>query len=517
MTSAFALVVAFISGYIALSYEILWYRAYSMAMTGRAQAFGVLLGGYLLGLALGSFAARLVCVEGADRKRIVPWLVLGMLIANVLGYLFVPIFAWLVTTPVGWAFAVGLLIAASAGVGVVFPLVAHIGIQPKGHIGPALSYIYVANILGSTCGALLTGLLLMDHASLAAVTILVSLLGVACASVLLISIRSDRFRSRVTLLGVGLVAVGMVWLSPALFANVYEKLIFKKRYRPEVHFTRVVENRTGVIAVMADGSIYGAGVYDGAFNTDLEKDYPQGIHRAYAVGALHPAPGDVLMIGLSGGSWATVIANHPLVKRVTIVEINPGYLRLLPMYPAVSGLTSNQKIRVEIDDGRRWLQRHPQARFDLIVANTTFNWQLNATSLLSEGFLGLIRKHLNNGGVYYYNTTGDDRVQRTGAWVFPYAWRMRNMLAVSDTPFRPDLPRFRRQLADYVIDGRPALDLGQQSDRELLERIVGEVGRDLEPRTEILKRTAGLELVTDDNMGTEWKLSKAFWRYLVRN
>ena len=38
------LVLSFLSGYIALSYEILWYRAYSFTSMGTADAFALLLG-----------------------------------------------------------------------------------------------------------------------------------------------------------------------------------------------------------------------------------------------------------------------------------------------------------------------------------------------------------------------------------------------------------------------------------------------------------------------------------------
>ena len=51
-------------------------------------------------------------------------------------------------------------------------------------------------------------------------------------------------------------------------------------------------------------------MYDGRFNTDLKHD-TNGIVRPYALSLFHPAPRDVLMIGLSSGSWAQVIASNP--------------------------------------------------------------------------------------------------------------------------------------------------------------------------------------------------------------
>ena len=42
--------LALLAGFIALSWEIVWYRAYAVALMGRPQAFAVVLGGYLIGL-----------------------------------------------------------------------------------------------------------------------------------------------------------------------------------------------------------------------------------------------------------------------------------------------------------------------------------------------------------------------------------------------------------------------------------------------------------------------------------
>src|SRR5204863_9547495 len=93
-------------------------------------------------------------------------------------------------------------------------------------------------------------------------------------------------------------------------------------------FTHVIGNRSGVITVDTDGTVFGHGIYDGKFNTDLKHD-TNGVIRPYALSLFHPAPRNVLMIGLSSGSWAQIIANNPAVASLTIVEINPGCLDLI--------------------------------------------------------------------------------------------------------------------------------------------------------------------------------------------
>jgi spermidine synthase len=197
------------------------------------------------------------------------------------------------------------------------------------------------------------------------------------------------------------------------------------------------------------------------------------------------------------------------------VEVDPGHVTLLGFYPEVSGLTSNPKVSIEIDDIRRWLIRHPGEKFDVIIANPTFDWRANATSLLSVEYLELVRKHLNPGGIYFYNTTGVERVTRTATLVFPYAWRLGVMIAVSDSPFTPDLDRFRKELAEYCVGGRPALQLSDPADAAVFETVLRTVGSGMEPRDSLVRRLAGLAPITDDNMGTEWPLVNAlrFWRY----
>ena len=120
--------------------------------------------------------------------------------------------------------------------------------------------------------------------------------------------------------------------------------------------------------------------------------------RAYAVGAMHPDPKQIIMIGLSSGSWAQVIANNPAVDRLTVVEINPGYFSLIANEPEVASLLRNPKVTIVTDDGRRWLRAHPERHFDAVISNTTWHFRANVANLLSVEFLDLVRHHLNPDG-----------------------------------------------------------------------------------------------------------------------
>jgi spermidine synthase len=258
-------------------------------------------------------------------------------------------------------------------------------------------------------------------------------------------------------------------------------------------------------------------MYDGRFNTDLVHD-SNGIVRPYALSLFHPRPREVLMIGLSSGSWAQVIANNPDVASLTIVEINPGYRELIAKAPEVASVLANPTVSIVTDDGRRWLGANPDRRFDAIVSNTTWHFRASATNLLSREFLGLVKNHLNPGGIFFYNTTDSDRVQRTGCLAFAHGARVLNHMVVAQTPLAWDFARWRRTLESYRIDGRPVLDPSRPADRAALDRLMSweaspaphaahDEAQPIEPCPEILVRTAGKQPVTDDNMGSEWRYS----------
>lgn len=236
------------------------------------------------------------------------------------------------------------------------------------------------------------------------------------------------------------------------------------------------------------------------------------VARPFALSAFHPAPRRVLMIGLGSGSWAQVVANQPQLEELTVVEINPGYLKLIPEYPAVSSLWGNPRVRIAIEDGRRWLVRNRGQRFDAIVMNTTFHWRNHSSNLLSVDFLRLARQHLNSGGVFFYNTTGSEDVMATGLAAYPYALRFLNCLAVSDSPIVFDRARWKAILLSYSIDGKHVIDSHDPKQMARLDEVVnikedptGLQPFSIENDSQLRKRLQGRLIITDDNMGVEWR------------
>jgi len=510
-------ILAGVTGFVALAYEIVWYRLYAFTSGGTAPSFAKLLAFYLFGVAYGSFAIRDACRKklGNDVGRTLAAGSNVVMLGTIAAFLIGPAMArWVVHFNFELSYV--FVFVAAALLGSAFPLLSHAAIDPAKESGKSISFLYVSNIVGSALGSFLVGFIVLDHWSTRATSLLLLGLGFLAAAVL--SFLAGPKAQKGAFFAGTFACVALACASGPVFSGIYERLLFKTKYTSSMKFSDVVENRSGVIAVYPElsefgiptSTVYGGGVYDGRFNTDMMHD-SNGLFRAFALSGLHPEPKNVLMIGLSSGSWAQVVANNTSVDGLTIVEINPGYLGLIRQHPEVESLLRNPKVHIVIDDGRRWLVGHPERHFDFIIMNTSFNWRANMTNLLSREFLGLLRAHLNPGGVAYYNTTWSEDVMATGADAFPYALRISNFVAVSDSPLSLDKNRLRAALANYRIDGQPVFDLLDPRGRARLEEVVSMAdGMDapggwLESRASLQRRIVLPRLVTDDNMGTEWQ------------
>ena len=357
----------------------------------------------------------------------------------------------------------------------------------------------MANIVGCTLGPLLTGFVLMDHFTTDQIV-----LGLAAATMVLGAAALVFASPRKAAVPVGLAAaavVAMVLAHGALYDMLYERL--RREGRP---FLYHVEDRGGVVSVSREyeqgggDTCYGGGAYDGRFITDPVRN-SNGIRRCFMLAALHPEPTDVLEIGLSTASWARVIADNQAVKKLTVVEIGGSYFDIIKHYPEQQSVMTDPKVTIIIDDGRRWLNRNPDAKFDVILQNTTWHWRSHITDLISEEYLRLVKRHLKPGGVMYYNTTSAPEIPYTGAQVFKHVVRYGNFVAVSDSPFDMTPEQKRANFLKFV-DYQGNDVFAKPGAATVLEELVA---HDLEDQGPALRARTDLMKITDDNMVTEYK------------
>lgn len=492
------------AGFVALSYELLWYRVYFLAKGAQGSAFAVLLAMYLLGLALGSAWAGRFCAKrppdgGTHHMRVLALITAG---SYLLAFLSIPAFGLYCTkVAVNERFPWHALTAAALGA--LFPVIAHVAVPPDAHAGRRLSYLYLANIVGSTLGTLLTGLWLFDVLSLRALAVLLTLAGLGMAGALLPLCGLTRKTARVSAVAVMAAACAVVGFARPLYDGLYERLELGSDYRADERFLHVLERRGGVITVDRQGTVRGHGTYDGQVRVFIGKDDPGSLFRPLALSAMHPSPRRVLQIGMATGAWTQILANNPEVEELVVIEIDRAYLELIPMLDEVRSVVSHPKVKIVIDDARRWLARNPDERFDAIVSNVSLHWVAGSSALLSTEFNRLAKRHLAPGGIYFYNATMSGRAKRTTAMVFDHLALIYNSVAAADAPIVFDEKRWRDVMSRYVIDGRHLFDLDTSEGREELEYAWQRM-QPWESSAKIIEHTEGLELIADDNLGYEF-------------
>lgn len=524
----FVMLIAGISGFIALGFEIAWFRVFELASRDRAPAFALLLSTYLGGIAAGSYLAE-KRAKGKNSTEVLRIIGSLLLLVGAISVFLPPLVAELqwkglsifhlapVVTQIHWSgmwFLLGapVFALAAALIGSVMPLLCQAGVAAGSRAGREVSWTYASNILGSTLGSLVVGFVWMNRFGLKQVSEHLALAAVITGVLVLFVGRGNGRATVRWALPLGVACLAGLAVASMCYSGFYEKLILGPGAKARGPFVRIVENRNGVVAIARDGTVYGNGVYDGAFNTDPTHDV-NFVVRAFAVSLFHPNPKRMLMIGLSSGSWVEIFANHPELESLDVVEINPGYLPLISEYPAVAPLLQNPRVHIYTDDGRRWLLAHPEARYDVIVTNTSFYWRDHSSVLLSTDFLEIIRRHLNKGGVYFYNTTGSDDVVATGLAVFPYGLRVLNFLAVSDSPIDYSEARWFDILGRYEMEGRPVFDAGHAGVAKTLagyHALAAKLDQSttfesIETSKSLNARLGKRLIITDRNMGWEWR------------
>ncbi len=508
MPFAIALLASFLGGVFGAAFAVTWHRAFTFASGGAASTTPLVLAAYLLGIAEGAWLARWLC-ERYMRPKLLRALGILTIAAGVFGFLVIPALVRVVFIAV-WGWGLPFVALTAAAIGAIAPIVSHLAIAPDDRAGSRVSYVIAASLVGSMLGWVLAAIVFLDVAGIDAIARFLGLTGLVIGTV--IAINAVRGRERIVwAAGIAALAFGLGLSEHRLYFKLYERLLFKEHYFGDT-FTRVVENRQGVVVVTPQHHVIADGIYEGDARVDLD-DQGNRLARALGIAALHPAPRRVLMLGLGSGAWTQVIAGLPSIEDITVVDANPGYRQLLSSSRDVAPLLNNSHVHFVDADPRRWLALHGDDRFDVVIANEATSWRAHSATVFSTEFMRLVRDHLAAGGLFYFNTTGALDAYRTAFDVFPYGLRFANVAAVSLSPVNFDLTRWQRALSAYRLNRaapfattspvgvqRLAAFLAMAEDRK------GWYGSPmLESRAAMRARLHDATPITDDNMGGEWR------------
>lgn len=120
----------------------------------------------------------------------------------------------------------------------------------------------------------------------------------------------------------------------------------------------------------------------------------------------YPAPKDVLMIGLGGGSLAKFFYHQMPQTKTTVIEINSQIVTTARQYFSLPD--DDDRLQIAIADGNDFLANNPTDVDVLLIDG--FDNGCQVSSLCSQEFYHLARNALNKNGVLVVNLLSRDKM-----------------------------------------------------------------------------------------------------------
>jgi spermidine synthase len=446
---AWAVYVAIgISGFTALSAEVIWTRLLSLLFGATVYTFSLILAVFLLGLGIGSSIGSTIAARITRPRLALGWC--QMLLCGAIAWTaymltqslpYWPINPSISTDPwynfqLDFARCLWAVLPGAILWGASFPLalasVATGGKDP----GRLVGGVYAANTLGAIIGSVTASLLLVVWLGSQRAQQVLVIVSAVSALLMFESAAADaepkrtRFQFASTLLlaaamgGAVLLARTIHAIPPVLVA--YGRYAATRIGEGDIFYVGEGWNASVAVSRLSNGVLN----YHNAGKVQASSE-PQDMRLQRMLGhmtTLIPKnPESVLVIGCGAGVTAGAVSVDPNVKRLTIAEIEPLVPRVVSHYFAQHNfdVVANPKTHVVIDDARHYLLT-TREKFDAITSDPLDPWVKGAAMLYTKEFFETVKDHLKPGGavtlfvqLYESNTAAVKSEIATFLSVFP--------------------------------------------------------------------------------------------------
>lgn len=366
--------VLFGTGFIAMAMEIVWIRAFTPILRTRTYSFASLLAVYLLATWIGSYLYR----RHLNRSKTIST---PMLMGIISVFAFLPIVMNDPRLGVGIPTVLSSIFPFCAGLGYLTPkLIDRYSSGNPFGAGKAYALNVFGSILGPLCAA---------YFFLPLFGVKVSLMLLAAPFIIAVLLR---YGSTVLKSGWGLIitVLALFVFCRSAFVNVSYEEMFAGYQGSQVR-----RDHTATVVSVGEGLgkqllVNGIGITKLTPITKLMAHMPLAFLRQPPESAL------VICMGM-GTTYRSLLSWD--IEAVT-VELVPSVADAFGFYfDDADDIKKNEKGRIIIDDGRRFLKRTNQ-KFDVITIDPPPPVEAAASSLLySEEFYELVKDHLKPGGI----------------------------------------------------------------------------------------------------------------------
>jgi spermidine synthase len=406
--AALIYVIAFVTGAIVMSFEMLGSRYLNPYFGSGIYTWASLISTVLAALTVGYFLGGSL----ADRRPSAAVLGATVLIGS-LYLICLPLFAQGLLELVLAAFddvRSGSLAAAMAimffpvtFLGMYSPFAIRLLLRSPHRSGVVSGTVYGISTAGSIVGTLGTTFLLIPSIGSRAITLTLGAAGLAAGLVLIALSYAGRSRG----LGAAALGFGLVFSAHAPHAAelvdsaVRADMLARKDGQIahiESEYNDIYISKRRAELTMAF-QLKGWDYTESVTNLKDPDDLPLKYTRNMTLGVIYPPePKRVLMLGLGGGTISTYLGRHMPDLPIDTVEIDPAVVSAAKKY---FGMRETETVRYLEGDARVFLNRHKEP-YDLILVDA-FHGGYVPFHLLTKEFYALLKQRLTPGGAAALN------------------------------------------------------------------------------------------------------------------
>ncbi len=541
--------IAGISGFCGMVYELAWFRLMTLVLGGNAYAFSIMLFAFLLGIGLGGWLggglADWLFARG-QRRAVVRGLVglqlgIGLLSwGSMYAYSELPVaFVWLYASlennrewfiPAQLSLALVLMLPPALLMGATFPCLVRATSNDQDKMNRPVGQLYGINTVGAVLGTLSGGLLLLPWLHMhGAMLVGVSLNAVAALVAYLFVAQTPALKLRFrTLIGVGTTAMAVIlihvfpppWNPLLMGMGVFDSVTKLESFTREGLLNDIAKQELvwydeGPSAVVTVGIDTPTDTLWLANNGKIDASTgPADMQTQYLLGHLpfffRPSVKDVMVIGLGSGVTVGAVTRHESPVRIDVVEIEPAVVEASHFFDDWNERPlEDSRVKVLVNDARNQLFLSDDGTYDLVISEPSNPWISGVSNLFTREFFELGKRKLRKGGMWtqwlhIYGMDSEDLrcLLKTFASTFRYVMLFGGdgadvILLGSDAHMQASLSSIRQALEDNA-----ALDA--HLDAVLLPHAEDVLATFLMSKNIILKLAGDVGFNTDDNMRIEY-------------
>ena len=403
---SYMLIFLFLTGFISLSYEMLWVRILSTYGLSTSQAFALILAGFLLGFSVGAW----LVARSVDRRRdLEAWFSTVSIITAFSGAAVLLLFRQFEAltilladaTPMsqltlGMALAFTVSFVPAVFMGILFPLGVRIYAHDIDRIGAKAGNTFFSNTLGCVLGSLLTGFVLIPFLGMWNTTLLLINLSLLIAITFLLRRRRPARTQWVSLLVVAAAANLLVFTDSKTF-HAELKSPDLRTVAEGFDVIYYAEGLSGTVTAVERGTYRGLFV-DGqnVSGTDpvLLADSKMLAHVPLL---LAEEPEIALTVGYGTGTTSGSMLLHDV--DVHAVEIEEKIIEAAPLFKEVNYASyADPDLDIVLDDARNYIATTDE-EFSVIVTDVTNLKYKRNPYLYTLEYFEIMQGALSNDGV----------------------------------------------------------------------------------------------------------------------